>query len=130
MQSTDYERDVVSLQHMLKSIASNATNLQTNTEVVLCSKIYFTELENQTMEAKMIELENWKKQEVNKEVGDIGQSCISVRWVLSRKVKNGENITRARLCAKGFEEVKVFPTYSPCCSRIGICTIFTLITSS
>ena len=83
MQSTDYERDVVSLQHMLKSIASNATNPQTNTEVVLCSKIYFTELENQTMEAKMIELENWKKQEVNKEVGDIGQSCISVRWVLS-----------------------------------------------
>ena len=55
---------------------------------------------------------------------------ISVRWVLSQKVKNGENITKARLCARGFEEVKDFPNDSPCCSRTGTHTIFILITSN
>ena len=53
MQSTDFERDVVSLEHLPKSSASNATNPQTNTEEVLCSKIYLAELENQTIKAKM-----------------------------------------------------------------------------
>ena len=89
-----------------------------------------TELQNQTMKAKMAELENWKKQEVYREEEDMGQWCISVRWVLSQKVKNGENITKARLCARGFEEVKDFPTDSPCCSNIGIRTVFILITSN
>ena len=55
---------------------------------------------------------------------------ISVRWLLSRSVKSEENITKARLCARGFEEVKDFPTDSLCCSRIGIRTIFILITSN
>ena len=99
-QSTDYEKDVVSLEHLPKSSASNATNPQTNTKEVLCSKIYLTELENQTMEAKMAELGNWKKQNVYREEEDMGQSCISVRWVFSRKVKNGQNITKARLFAR------------------------------
>ena len=53
MKSTDFERDVVSLEHLPKSSASNATNPQTNTEEVLCSKIYLAELENQTIKAKM-----------------------------------------------------------------------------
>ena len=89
-----------------------------------------TELQNQTMKAKMAELENWKKQEVYREEEGMGQWCISVRWVLSWKVKNGENITKARLCARGFEEVKDFPTDSPCCSNTGIRTVFILITSN
>ena len=38
-----------------------------------------TELQNQTMKAKMPELENWKKQEVYREEEDMGQWCISVR---------------------------------------------------
>ena len=41
-------------------------------EEVLCCKIYLTELENQTMEAKMIEMENWKKQEVYRKEEDMG----------------------------------------------------------
>ena len=61
------------------------------------------------MKAKITELENWKKQEVYREEEDMGQSCISVRWVLSQKVKNGENITKAKLCLRGFEKVKDFP---------------------
>ena len=109
MQSIDYEKDIISLEHLLKSSASNATNLQTNTEEVLCSKIYLAELENETMEAKMTELENWKKQEVYRQEEEKGQSSISVRWVLSRKVKNRENITKARLCLGVLRRSKTSP---------------------
>ena len=56
MQSIDYEKDVC-LEYLPKPSASNPTNPQTNTKEVLCSKIYLTELENQTMEASW---QNWK----------------------------------------------------------------------
>ena len=84
---------------------------------------------NQANIAKMNELESWKKQEVFCEE-DIGQSCISVRWVLLCKIKNGENVTKASLCACGFEEIKDFPTDPLCCSEIGVQSIFVLIASS
>ena len=77
MQSTDFERDVVSLEHLPKSSASNAINPQTSTEEALCSKIYLTGLENQTMKAKMTELENWKKQEVYRGEEDMGHAHLS-----------------------------------------------------
>ena len=54
----------------------------------------------------------------------------SIRWVLSRKIKNGENVTKARLCAQGFKEIKDFPTDSPWCSQIGVQLIFVLIASN
>ena len=54
----------------------------------------------------------------------------SIRWVLSRKIKNGENVTKARLCAQGFKEIKDFPTDSPWCSQIGVQSIFVLIASN
>ena len=55
---------------------------------------------------------------------DTGQSCISVRWALSCKIKNGEN------GAQDFEEIKDFPTDSPCCSRIGVRSTLVLIASN
>ena len=88
-----------------------------------------TAIEIQAIIAKVNELESWKKQEVYCEE-DIGKSCISVRWVLNRKIKNGEYVTKARLCARGFEEIKDFPTDLPCCSRIGVRSIFVLIASN
>ena len=39
------------------------------------------------------------------------------------------NITKARLCAGGFEELQDFPTDSSYCSRIGVRSIFALIAS-
>ena len=79
-----------------------------------------TTIENQTNIAKINELESLKKEEVCCEEEDIGQSCISVRWVLSWKIKNAENVTKARFCARCFKEIKDFPTDSPCCSRIAV----------
>ena len=45
-------------------------------------------------------------------------------WVISRKVVDRNNLIQARLCARGFEELQDFPTDSPCCSRIGVRSIF------
>ena len=52
-----------------------------------------------------------------------------MRWVISRKVADGSNITKARVCARGFEELQDIPTNSPCCSTIGGRSIFALIAS-
>ena len=77
----------------------------------------------------MNELASWKKQEVY--CGeDIGQSCISVKWVLSCKIKNGENVTKDRFYDCCFEEINNFPTDSPCCLQIGVRSIFVLIASN
>ena len=121
----DFERDVDNLHIM----SNSSVNTLPNTEEIQYSEIYMTAIENQANIAKMNELESWKKQEVYCEE-DTGQSCISVRWVLSRKIKNGENLTKARLCAQGFKEIKDFPTDSPCCSQIGVRSISVLIASN
>ena len=54
--------------------------------------------------AKDLEILNWKKNGVYSEVQDEGQSTISVRWVVTQKIKEGKPITKARLVARGFEE--------------------------
>ena len=122
----DFELDVDNLHIM----SDSTVNTLPNTKEIQYSKIYMTAIENQANIAKMNELESWKKQEVYCEEEDIGQLCISVRWVLSRKIKKGEYVTKARLCARGFEEIKDFPTDSPCCSQIGVRSIFALIASN
>ena len=54
-------------------------------------------------EAKLDELENWKKNNVYTEVDNKGQEIISVRWVLSEKTQEGVLKVKARLVAQGFE---------------------------
>ena len=124
VKSIDFERDVSSLKLIPTEVAS-----QNNTEEVLYSQVFLTELENQTFKAKLLELESWQKQNVYVAEDDIGQNCISVRWVISKKIVNGEHITKARLCARGFEEIQDFPTDSPCCSRIGLRSVISIIST-
>ena len=100
-----------------------------NIEEIHHSKIYIAELEKQVFEAKTKELNSWKEQNVYVEEEDSGQPCISVKWVISRKVVDGNNITKVRLCARGFEELQDFASDFPCCSRIGVRSIFVLIAS-
>ena len=54
--------------------------------------------------AKGVEYESWVENKVFIEVDDQGQKVITVRWVVSEKEKDGKIITKARLCARGFEE--------------------------
>ena len=83
-------------------------------------------MEKCKLDAKLMELENWNKQNVYIEENDIGQSCISTRWVITKKVI----ITKARLCARGFEETQKFRTDSPCCTIIGIRTALAVLTTN
>ena len=46
------------------------------------------------------------------------------------KFVNGRNITKVRLCTRGFEETQLFPTDLPCCSRIGIQLVLAVIASN
>ena len=56
------------------------------------------------IEAKEKELQSWKENNVYEEVENVGQKAISTRWIVTEKVKGGENICKARLVARGFEE--------------------------
>ena len=61
------------------------------------------------------------------EVEDRGQNCISVRWVVTPKMINGQPSVKARLCAKGFQEQQDFRTDSPTCSRESVRVVLAAI---
>ena len=56
------------------------------------------------MNAKRSELENWKSNEVFTEVEKGEQKTISLRWVITEKRVDYQQIIKARLVASGFEE--------------------------
>ena len=58
----------------------------------------------EVLEAKMKELESWKENEVYREEKENGQKTISIRWIVTEKMKEGKRICKARLVARGFEE--------------------------
>ena len=67
-----------------------------------------TEMKNYNIDSKLLELENWNKQNVYIEENEIGQSYVSTRWVITKKVIDGETIKKARLCNRDFEETQEF----------------------
>ena len=81
------------------------------------------------LEAKMSELSCWKDHKVYEEVVDEGQETVSTRWVISEKIVNGQVTTKARLCARGFEEVQDFRKDSPTCSKETIRVVLALASS-
>ena len=126
IRAVDFECDVSDIE----IIPKNSRNCNQSVDEIRFSETYLTALQNEANKAKIIELESWRNRETYSEEDDLGQSCISVRWVLTRKFKNGESFIKARLCARGFEEMNDFPTDSPCCSRISVRSIFALIASN
>lgn len=58
----------------------------------------------EVMCAKENEIQNWRDNMVYEVVEDVGQECLSVRWVVTEKVKGGRTFVKARLVARGFEE--------------------------
>lgn len=58
------------------------------------------------LKAKIKELDSWKDNGVYEEVRREGQKIISTRWIVTEKMKEGKNICKARLVARGFEEQK------------------------
>ena len=78
-------------------------------------------------EAKEKELQNWKNMNVYEEVDNEEQDFISVRWVYSEKDVDGKKVSKARLVARGYEEILETPKDSPTAnkesSRIAIAVI-------
>ena len=73
---------------------------------------------NEVYKAKVSEIDNWNNNDVYNEVLDEGQNTISVKWVVTEKLKDGNSIIKARLVARGFEEnTETINTYSPTCHK-------------
>jgi len=69
--------------------------------------------------AKLRELESWRDNDAYEEVERADQKLISTRWVITTKEKDGGITTKARLCARGYEDQDVDKknTNSPTCSK-------------
>ncbi len=68
--------------------------------------------------AKQDEIVNWYKNNVFEEVDDAGQKCVSTRWVCSLKETPNGIIPKARIVARGFEELNIHELQkdSPTCA--------------
>ena len=92
-------------------------DLYSTDEIQQC-EIYLAQVNKEVDDAKHMELENWKREEVYEEVSDEGQEAMSVRWVVTPKIVDGEKRTKARLVARGFEEdTSNLRTDSPTCMK-------------
>ena len=82
-------------------------------------------------QAMPVELENWKHLDVYSEVEDNGQVCVSTRWVVTEKCKDGEKVVKARLVARGFEELdlKDIRKDSPTCGKDSLRLCLTILAS-
>ena len=81
-------------------------------------------------EAKKKELKNWKDMKVYTEVIDNKQPAISVRWVYTKKLKEGVEQKKARLVARGYEENDAnIQKDSPTCHKESLRTAIIIIAS-
>ena len=55
-------------------------------EEILVDEILLIQNKEQESQAKLSELDQWKVRKVYDEVDDLGQECISFRWVMKSKV--------------------------------------------
>ena len=76
-----------------------------------------------------IELSTWKRNNVFEEVKDEGQKCISTRWVCTLKETTAGVVRKARLVARGFEEMNTqdLPKDSPTCASESLKMIMAVI---
>ena len=86
-------------------------------------------LDMTALEAKLNELDKWKKYEVYEEVPDNGQKTISVHWVYTEKDTEKGKVIKACLVARGYEEDSNVSKDSPTCSKESIHMTLTIIAS-
>ena len=93
--------------------------IQDSEEVLVCSS------SEEIDSAKKGEINNWIANSVFEEVEDNGQRCLSTRWIITEKIKQGKRVVKARLVVQGFEEdtcsiQKDSPTCTKESIRIGL----------
>ena len=102
---------------------NEVTNIAAEILAVLLSKEERSS--DETMQAKLKELDKLKQFNTYEIIKDEGQEFITTTWVLTRK---GEEI-RARLTAKGFQEETEVPSDSPTMSKSSLRTILIIAAS-
>ena len=85
--------------------------------------------DQEVVDAKLAELEKFKKNKVYEEVRDQDQSTVGVRWVLSKNSKTGK--AKARLVALGYQEnSKEIRKDSPTCNKDTIRSLLMLVSTN
>ena len=79
--------------------------------------------------AKEAELLKWKQMNVYTVVNNTGQKTITTRWVCSERLKAGKLELKARLCARGCEDVEDVPMDSPTCERDNVRLMLSIVVS-
>ena len=82
--------------------------------------------EVEVIQAKQVELQNWKDMEVYEEIKDQGQKVISTRWVITEKICEGQKGAKARLVACGFEDEDQVPSGSPTAAKSTLRTVLAI----
>ena len=84
-------------------MTENSVSDDTHEEVNVVFIPAYRHQEAEVIQAKQVELQNWKDMEVYEEIKDQGQKVISTRWVIREKICEGQKGAKARLVARGFE---------------------------
>ena len=83
--------------------------------------------EQEVIDAKNAELNNWKATEAVDEVEDNGQKLISTRWVITEKeIAPGKFKPKARLVVRGFEESNEIQVDAPTASKAALRTVLAI----
>lgn len=107
----------------IEKLTENVITLTTDDDVPDTHLTFFSSDEERMKRAKMAELRKFEEYGVYKEVKFTGQRTISCRWVFTRK---GEDI-KARLVARGFEEINSDQVDAPTVNVTSLYTAFSLI---
>ena len=78
------------------------------------------------LQAKQVELKNWKDIEVYEEIKDQGQKVISTRWMITEKICEGQKEAKARLVSRGFEDEDQVPKDSPTAAKSTLRTVLAI----
>lgn len=82
-------------------VRSNFSDLQVLDETVEMMVLFNSE---DVLCAKKKKIKSWQDNDVYKEVDNVGQDALSVRCVVTEKMKNNQPVIKARLVLRGFEE--------------------------
>ena len=78
------------------------------------------------IQARQVELQNWKDMEVYEEIKDQGQKVISTRWVITNKIYGGQKGAKASLIAHGFEDEDQVPSDSTTATKSTLKTVLAI----
>ena len=107
-------------------IAENSISDDTHEEVNAVFIPAYRHQEAEVIQAKQVELQNWKDMEIYEEIKDQGQKVISTRWVIMEKICEGQKGAKARLVARGFEDEDQVPSDSPTAAKVTLRTVLAI----